>query len=240
MDSPSIEKIKKLLSLAQSDNQNERDAALAKASAFAAEHNIDLALIDLSTVGVVKEEPIIKDDLEEGTHRHRPVERRFISSLVKHHLNVEVVFDRGRGSWAFIGRTQDVEFAKWFASTLLEEFPRRWATYKANELQDIKGLQTVRYKNTFYYGLYHGLSGKFEKAKREAEQSRLDGAQQPDVRQRYALVVQNEAKRREAAMKAFYPRLRYTSSAPVRVHSNVVYSAGRAHGATISCNRPLK
>ena len=235
MDSNHVEKIKKLLALAQSDNQNERDLALAKAAAFAAEHDIDVALIDVSDVGQIKEEPIIRHDFTHRPMRRRPVEHRFIANILMVHFKVDIVWRR-HAEWTFIGRKTDVEFAKWLCGFLLEEFPRRWKTYCANNADQTVGYSMAPYRNTFMLGLRDGLSKKLRAAKSEVESAKLSSA---ESRSKYALVIQDEKARRQSAMETFFPRLRTFRSSGVRVRNHNVHGAGVAHGATISCNRPL-
>jgi len=244
VNSPTIEKIKKLLSLAQSDNPNERDLAMSKAAALAAEANIDLASIDLSGVGVVKDEPMVKDDLDRFAKRRR-VEERFIYYILRDYFNVDVVWG-WRGQWTFIGRKADVEFAKWLCAFLLEEFDRRWKAYRGNELREVlntTGFDAQRYRNTYVYGLYQGLAEKLKTATDEAKSARvaaMPAEQAVGFADRYALVLQDETKRREQAKREFFPRLGTArSSSGVRVRSSSVINSGRASGRTISCSRPL-
>ena len=247
MTSQLIERIKKLLSLAQSDNANERDAALAKAQALATEHQIDMALIDRTTCGVIQEEKFEKDLCEIG--RRRTAKIRFISWLLQSHFNVSVVWSGS--TIVFVGRTSDVQFAKWLFSYFQEEFARRWNEYKLGELTE-QGISDARpYLNTFLYGCYQGLDSKLDEEREAAKAQHLEtravaqdaahvSAIREDLGNRYALVVREEKDKRDEALKDFFPRLSSGRGYHgVRIRNHGTFSAGERAGRSISTNRPL-
>lgn len=260
MNSSCIEKIKKLLSLAQSDNANERDNALAKAQKLAVENNVDMALLDLSDVGVVKEEELVEDRVELG--RQLSAHKRFVTQIVTKAAGVEVVYFTGRHNKAvsFLGTKSSVEFAKWLYSFLLDEYVRRWNyTRKAQNLP-------ATHRNTFYLGVRDGQLQKIREAKIEAEQSTIsrhaqndllregiEGGAGPEVpspaalvankttelTQRYTLVVQGQEARRKDFLKTRHPKLGTLRSNRVSVRSHDTYASGTSHGRSIGLNRPL-
>lgn len=263
MTSAIIEKIKKLLSLGNgTEFARERDLALGKAAALAASHNIDLALLDLSDIGVVKDEPIIKEDAVIGTSRTRPVEHRFIYGIIVRYFEVDMV--RGwRCQWTFIGTKQNVEFARWLFGYLVEEFNRRWTYYRKTELAALDPIRARAYRNTFMYGLWQGLDEKLREARAAEESARINTAvaasasadapntstavpvERPrpvtaeELKNRYALVVQDAKAKREAATREFFPSLRTGRASRTSIRDHGTLSAGRASGRTISCARPL-
>lgn len=261
MNSNVLEKIKKLLSLATSDNANERDAALAKAQRIAVENNVDLALIDTSTVGLVKEEEMIEDKFSIG--RTLSAHKRFVTSIVTEAAGVEVVYWNGYGgrSVSFLGPKSSVEFARWLYSFLLDEYVRRW-NYERKAFS-----LPAAHRNTFYLGIFHGQQQKLREAKEEAESAAISRHAQTavltafeatdvsaagtdnepatveektaELTQRYTLAVQNQTASRKAFLKKLHPRLGTLRSNRVSIRSHDTYSSGTSHGRSIGLNRPL-
>lgn len=170
MNSSCVEKIKKLLSLAQSDNANERDAALAKAQRIATENEVDLALLDLSDVGVVKEEELVEASIDVGARLD--VHKKFVARIVKQVCNVELLYGwncrNENGVYKrdqtvnFLGKKSDTEFAKWLYPFLLDEYVRRWNyERKAHDLP-------VSHRNTFFLGVKDGQEQKIAEERRAA------------------------------------------------------------------------
>lgn len=245
MNSSIVERIKKLLSLANSDNANERDLALAKAHALATEHQIDLALV---SVAESAPEPFIK---EQGgiQFRRAPVQLKFVNWILEKHFRVEIVLSWTRfngvktSTVVFVGRKSDVELARWMHSYLLEEFSRRWKSYKAQTGHG-EGL-----RNTYYLGLYNGLNSKLQEAREAAEAAKLDApnaplpgidqAPSPDSRRRYEVALVDESKKLQSALSNFFPKLRTLRSSSIVNKNGGVSSDGFAAGRSINLNRPL-
>lgn len=168
MNSSLLEKIKKLLSLAQSDNTNERDLALAKAAALAAEHDVDLSLLDASDIGRVKEEEeMLEDEVDVG--RRLDPRSKFIAVVTRDFCKVEVVYGHagGRRTVCFLGRKSDVAYAKWLFSYLNEEYMRRW-----NMERKLNGLP-ASHRNTFFLGVKNGQMRRMEEESTKAEQAAI-------------------------------------------------------------------
>lgn len=255
MNSSCIEKIKKLFALAQSDNANERDAALGKAQRIATENNIDLALLDLSDAGVLKEEEMVEDKVEAGNRFE--VHKKFAANIVSQVCRVDLVYWTGRAKQiSFIGKKSDVEFAKWLYPFLLDEYVRRW-----NYERKANGLP-AGHRNTFFLGIKRGQEIKIrderEAAEREtilsrAKTSVAEAAQagvpdnveaavatkQAEYAGKYQLATVNEDTRRESFKNKLHPRLGTMRSSRVSIRSHDTYSSGLSHGRSISLNRPL-
>ena len=246
MNSNIVEKIKKLLSLAQSDNANERDAALAKAHAIAVDNQVDMALIDLSTVGAVAEDKLIEDD---STILGKPLDIRakLLASTIQRFLAVEVIYGYG-GSYVnntrhrtmgFVGRTSEVEYAKWLYSYLADEFVRRW-----NMERRLHSLP-ANHRNTFWLGMSRGLSRQIEDAKQAAQQAAFvrhtaEGSTVAETSGRFELALVNEQAARKSFVRAKYPRLGTVRNTRVNITSHDTYSSGVSHGSSMGLNRPLK
>ena len=255
MNSTVIERIKKLLSLAQSDNANERDAALAKAQRIATENAVDLALLDLSDVGVVKEEEMIEDKVSLG--RQLSAHKRFVTSIVTEVCGVEIVYwVRGwnEKSVSYLGPKSAVEFAKWLHGFLLDEYVRRWNyERKAHDLP-------ATHRNTFYLGIRDGQRQRIRdeklRAEREAIQSRaveavsaagaVEGVaeavetKKQEYTGKYQVACVSEVARRKDFLKKTHPKLGTLRSNRVSIRSHDTYASGTSHGRAIGLNRPLK
>lgn len=243
MNSIVVEKIKKLLSLGQSDNPNERDLALAKAQALATEHEIDMALLDLSDVGRVKEEEMNESEVLVG--KRFDVQRRFVGQVVKTFCKVEWVrgwrvnpeTGRTEVTMCFLGRKSDTELAKWLYSYLMDEYTRRW-----NAEARLKGLPGS-HRNTFFLGLRDGQLARIAEEGKSTEQTviaaREASAPTVNVAQKLQLARVDEETARKAFTAQKYPSLRSARARGITLRSNDTYSSGTAHGRTMSMNRPL-
>lgn len=251
MNSSLIERIKKLLSLAQSDNANERDAALAKAAALAAEHDVDMSLLDLSDVGRVKEEEMLEDETLVG--RRLDPRTKFVTVIVRDFCKVEAVYGHNSGhrTVCFLGRKSDVSYAKWLFAYLNEEYMRRW-----NMERKLHGLPGS-HRNTFFLGMKNGQHARMQEEQDNAEQAAIarhagvaavegvapvaavTAQRVADLSQRYQLVKLDESKLRKKFMTDKYPTLRSISTR-VSVRSHDTYSSGMAHGRSMSMARPLQ
>jgi len=267
--SPVIERVKKLLALSNSDNANERDAALAKANALIAEHNIDLVLVQGNAEA---KEAFTEETALEFTRQ--PVETKFIAWLLQAHFNVKILYGHGYkpggptavdGVWrsgrsvrtfCIIGRKSEAAFATWLVGYLGEEFKRRWAYYK--NAHSVPAGE----RNTFLYGVYQGLSAKLKEEQELVESARISeiaSQQQQSVlpadgtagqvtqlqaegklQAKYSLAVQGEKESLESELNRRYPRLGRARSSNLNIrHGSGSLAAGQATGRTISLNRPL-
>ena len=105
MDEELLSKLKKLLTLAQNATSAEAENALEKATAIAAKHNIDLALISIAAP--IKEE-MIEEKYIQG--KRKCVTQRYISWIIQAHFNVDLIYSGSRylgKSIVFIGRKSD-------------------------------------------------------------------------------------------------------------------------------------
>lgn len=257
VSSPIIERVKKLLSLANSDNANERDVAIAKANALIAEHNIDAVL--LQTVDAAKPETFEETVVQTGVRRS--VECKFIGWLLHKHFRVEIVIwtrwvtGRRQVDIHFFGRKSDAEFAQWLYGYLREEFSRRWIYFKNST-----GAPATE-RTTFLYGMYEGLNARLQEEAQAVEDKRtaeiaaaqanaqaigstVDGiagqAQTAEqLKGRYALALQDEKESRLAAHRRLHPDLKSGRASRLNLRGTAARDAGRSAGRSISTNRPL-
>jgi hypothetical protein len=240
-----LERVKKLLALANSDVPAERDLALAKANSLIAEHKIDMVL--LNAVDTSKPEDFVEEVAEQG--RRLPVEAKFIAWLLRKHFRCTVVFGREYPNRTFkvIGRKSDAEFGRWMVGYLLREFRARWAYFKKST-----GTPQREY-NTFLYGMYQGLDARLKEEAKALEDRKfseaaavttcdIGAAPAPtadQLRNRYSVVVRSEADLLQAELNRRYSRLRSTTFRVSANTSSGTHSAGLGQGRSISTNRPL-
>lgn len=143
----SLEKIKKLLRLAQSGNPHEAELAMAHALRIAAREGIDLAGVDPDS------------DRWDVTHkvgrqwRRIPKEAEYASLIVGAFFNVKTFSVDGvtERYHALVGLRSDVEIALYVYSFLLSHFRRSWNRRKNRRLRN---------RNAYLYGMYVGLWSK--------------------------------------------------------------------------------
>lgn len=151
-----IDKIKKLLSLATSDNQNEAELASKKAQELLIKHNLEKADI--------KEAPEYNEK-REAYKRANPA-LKFIHPLLTEYYFVYMYRHTSRSpfidnEYVMVGTKENIEIAGYVRSFLLNSFKQ---LYKIeNKKQNWKG----KYRDVFYYGLYEGLKEQLE-AQRKA------------------------------------------------------------------------
>lgn len=150
-----LQKLKKLLALASSDNIHERELATLKANQLLLEHNLDLTR-DTSA----KDEIVYVKRVLESTRKS--IKHVAIYEILKTFF-VSPVFNHGRGVFYLevIGDKTSVELADYVANFLDHELEVMWKeTQKENK--HLKGLAA---KNSFYNGVAKGYVEKIQQQK---------------------------------------------------------------------------
>jgi hypothetical protein len=154
-----IDKIKKLLNLANSDNQNEAELASEKAQKLMIEHNLNMAKVQQT-------ENTFKTQRNGYGLRANP-EDTYLHNIVKKFFFVKVLQDLTTREYIFIGTSENIEIAQYVINYLRVTFR---TLYKIeNEAQDWRGAN----RKIFYEGLYLGLRHKMEKQREAHEKSLL-------------------------------------------------------------------
>jgi len=235
-----VNKIRKLLALGHSNNQNESELAMTKAKKLALEHEIDLSLID--AFAGQKEEPILRGE-GVGVGQRESTCQKYINWLLRDHFNVRIV-NSGSRFWGrsivFIGKRRDIDIATYVHGFLNSEMPRLWHRfYKQNG-------GPLSQKQSYLYGIYKGLSEKLEQSVRETEQNKFDeikalrGVEYGTTAQNsWALTVKSNREKLEEKLGEFYPHLRKSSRSTININSMGAMNAGKAAGRQINLNRPI-
>jgi hypothetical protein len=148
-----LEKVKKLLQLARSNNAHEAELATIKANSLLLRHNLDHVQSD--------EEPIYLDRLLRRGRKDTKLSA--IQSILKHFI-VKAVMSSGRNTCCLevSGTLTNVKLARYVAEFLDREMDDMW-----EEAQRDHGLKGLRAKNSFFAGIAKGFDLKMSKAKQD-------------------------------------------------------------------------
>lgn len=166
-----VEKIKKLLALARSDNEHEASRAAEQAHKLLLRHNL--------TEQTVKERPS-SDYSRLGVDRRifARVEDKFVDGLLQQFFFVKVVMSRharadggggnSNSAWyerdtILIGTKPNIEVAAYVRQFLIDKFRKLWLEYKRETGS------RPRAQQSYYLGLTKGLSNKLKEQQRRVE-----------------------------------------------------------------------
>ena len=157
-----VEKVKKLLMLAQSSNSHEAELATLKANELLLRHNID-SIKD-------RPEPIYMDRLL--MRKRKDTKISAIYDILKHFI-VRPVISQGKNSCCLevSGTLTNVKLAGYIAEFLDRELDHMWEDARVEY-----GLQGLQAKNSFFLGVADGFDKKMKLAKQgysEADQKAL-------------------------------------------------------------------
>ena len=158
MNNKIVEKIKKLLSLANSDNQNEAEIASRKANELLVKFNLSMQDVESA------ENTYEQDSL--SAKAKMSLEDKFILPIVGEHFFVRIVKSRRNNvTTVFIlGEENNVEVAKYVYDFLSRAFKGLWLSYRQRT-----GCSNS-HKQSYYYGLYQGLDAQLTVTRKAVEQ----------------------------------------------------------------------
>lgn len=152
-----LERLKKLLALASSDNSHERELATLKANQLLLHHNLGM---------------IEKENTEDDTvyvsrvlfGKRKQAKHIAIYEILKTFF-VSPVFNHGRGIFYLevIGNKTNVELAEYVAVFLDTELELMWKQIK----KDHRDLKNISAKNSFFKGVSKGYVSKIETQKKD-------------------------------------------------------------------------
>lgn len=183
-----LEKVKKLLKLAQSSNAHEAELATLKANALLLRHNLDhLNLGD-------KQEPLYLDRVL--VQKRKDAKISSIYEMLRHFI-VKTVISYGKQSCCLevSGSLTNVKLAVYIANFLDKEFDHLWEKARREH-----GLQGLRAKNSFFLGIAKGFEHKMKESK----------AQFTTEEQRALIIVEEDLTEKT---KVIYRRLGFTRTA---------------------------
>ncbi len=199
-----LEKVKKLLSLAQSSNAHEAEIATLKANALLLRHNLDY---------VEKEESLYLDRLLVRTRKDDKLTA--IYEILRHFI-VRPVISMGKGTVCLevTGTKTNVTLARYVAEFLERELDHQWDLARKEY-----GLSGLRAKNSFFLGMARGFDEKMKGVKKEFSEA-----------DQLALV--KVEKNLEESIRVIYRRLGSVSSGRQTDHE--AREAGKEKGRNLS------
>jgi len=148
-----LEKVKKLLQLAQSSNSHESELATVKANALLLRHNLDR--LNLKN----DEDPIYLDRVL--LQKRKDAKIAAIYDMLRHFI-VKPVISYGKDACCIevSGSLTNVKLAVYVAGFLDQEFEHLWEKARKEH-----GLTGLRAKNSFFLGLAKGYAEKMKQSK---------------------------------------------------------------------------
>ncbi len=147
-----IERIKKLLQLAQSSNVHEAEVATMKANALLLRHNLD-------HIQTQEDEPLYMDRVL--VQKKKDSKMSAIYEILRHFLVRPVIsFGRGMCCLEISGTQTNVKLAIYIADFLDKEMDHLW-----QQARNEYGFQGLRAKNSFFLGIAKGFNMKMEASK---------------------------------------------------------------------------
>lgn len=202
-----LDKVKKLLKLAESANTHEATLATAKANELLMKYNLE----HLDSQDEHDEEVCVKNIYEA---KRSNVQMSALYEILEH-FYVQPVFNRGqkKAYLEVIGSRANVEMADYIAKYLVNEFER---LYKLSKLKGIAA------KNSFIRGIAEGFSEKLKQQK----------AQSPALKQE--LIRLDKVLKSQVAM--VYSRMGSSSSSSNK-NDHQARAMGKAAGENLSINK---
>ena len=151
-------KIQKLLSLAQSDNENEAKRAAEMASELMLKYNLNLQEIK-------EEKEYTESVINDGRKRKNSLDK-YIIDLMGRYFFVKVLTLRTRTGYSIsvMGTSENVESALYARDFLTATFKRLWKNYKSDNRL------TEKSRDSYQYGLWLGFREQMEARKKKVEQ----------------------------------------------------------------------
>lgn len=214
-----IDKIKKLLSLATSDNEHEARMAAEKANEILLRHNISMSQVEAS------EEDFENTILEEKSRLS--VEDKFVQSIVSRFFFVKFIHNHGHKKVVLniLGDLTNVQIGTYTYQFLQRKFKELWLEYKRKTDCGCSA------KQSYYYGLYTGLIHQLDIQRTKIVQEKESNST--------ALVLVNNALSKY--LKEQYPNARILGgSRTIPTNDRNAVTAGTTDGKNIRIQRGVE
>jgi Protein of unknown function (DUF2786) len=216
-----VEKIKKLLRLAQSSNVHEAELALARAFELAQKHQVDVSILDLDE----ESERITHEWFTIGA-RVSLLKQRAIGIVITF-FNVNACISRERHGVVFVGSATEVQIAWYVYGFIIQQGTRHLREYEAAE-KIRRRRMTPNKRRGFIQGFIYGISIQLGDRKEAAtiEDSRT------------AIVFGGAGKQRDCYMATLIPETRKIVLPKSRNNNDSLWS-GFVCGKSTTINKPL-
>lgn len=222
-DDKILQKVQKLLALANSNNENEAEVAMKKAHEFIARYNVDLLAVD-------KERNYTSAFIGEPALRHSRDQYALGALLRQFYFVLTVwasayVLRRGKMGRILdvVGTEANVKMAKYVHAFLTRTIKAQWLIFSTG-----KHL-TEHQRCDFATGLVHGFQDKLL-----AQQQEWNTTMPP-----LKAIIQRRDARLDAHLRERYPRL-CNRGGSSRVIDNGVYGAGTEAGRNTVLSKPIE
>ena len=218
-----VEKIRKLLALGQSPNENEAKLAIERAQQLLLKYNLTI-----SDVKAIADD--VKENVVESGKRSQTWKNMLINIIAKYNYGEFLIYNGG-GSYKYVIIAKEVNsiVIHNMYEYLVETIDRLAKTYP------VKGIKA---KNSYRLGLVSGLRARLEVLKSERENN---GVNFEDGSQITALVVRDmEKQERQLVQNYIDDKIKGVKQRKVKNHMNVSdYIAGNADSAKINLNHQI-
>lgn len=157
---PIISKIKKLLALATSPNENEAKAAARKAQELLVAHNLDMQAVERH-----------ESDYDEKTAAESggtPSEWKFCTIIIRDYFFCRVIWDKvsPKHRILLLGQKTNLQIAQYTFDFLVVKFRQCWKEYKDTHSAE------ARSRQSFYTGFFQGICDQLQEGRQSVETSR--------------------------------------------------------------------
>lgn len=158
-----INKIRKLLALASSKNENEAQSAMLMAQKLMALHNIEMSQVD----NVSENHDVIEEEAD--AKRHKTKWKRSLGKLIAINFKCDT-FLRGYGTFStmFVGKRENIDICKTVYLSAVRFINKFFSEYWKKLNRPVS--DSIRLKNSYALGFICRLKEKFEEQKTIAEQ----------------------------------------------------------------------
>lgn len=158
-----VEKIQKLLALANSANEHEAKLAASRAQELLVKYNLTEAIVEGHS------DTYVREDFETGRQREDKT-HNLVLMLLRDFFFVEVVKDRKRNPngksfvrYVLLGKTHNVEIAKYVKTFLEASFSNLWAQYRKEHNAPPSS------RMSFMVGLYRGVAEQLKASRTKVQ-----------------------------------------------------------------------
>lgn len=234
-----LDKIKRLLALAGSDNVHEAALAAKTAQKLMARHNIEAAMLEVDSESESQEQ--IGEEVFAGVSGKRLSTWKTALCATVARVNGCSAYSQwfaGDQRMVFVGTPSDSKTARYMSAWLIAEIDRLTKLERAK-----RGPQGRSYYNSFRLGAAHEIARRLKEAHRDAAEEsremaraadRVQGTSTQLVKVEAALVrVEDKLTRAQDFMKRKHPDMESRAASRARINGNA-FAEGKRAGGSVS------
>lgn len=221
MNESVVERIKKLLRLAQSSNRHEAELALARAFELAQKHQIDVSTLDLDD----ESEKIMHEWFNFGG-RVEYLNARAMGIVITF-FNVSACLDKPRV--VFVGSETDIAIARYVYEFIVAAGKRQLRDFE-NDERSVRRRMTPNKRRGFYQGFIYGISRQLTDRRKQMQIE--DGGKTAIV------LVEKQRQRDELLAEVVGGKTKTIVHREMRKNLDALWS-GYVAGSNTKINKPL-